>query len=75
MDDTQVLVTGKVRWLDADACRGVITGVAGLSYVFAGEPEAGELDIGQLVSFRDKGRGPVGRIAEGVRAVTELPAG
>ena len=74
MDDTQVLVTGTVRWLDLDACRGVIEGVAGVNYVFAGESDAGELDVGQLVEFRDKGRGPIGRIAVGVRAVSEVAA-
>ena len=75
MDDTQALVTGSVRWFDPAACRGVIKGSAGLSYVFAGESEAGTLDVGQLVEFRDAGRGPVGRIAEGVRAVTEIAPG
>src|SRR5688500_13068075 len=70
MDDTQVLVTGKVRWLDPAASRGVITGVGGVSYVFLGESDAETLDIGQLVTFRDMGRCPIGRVAAGVRPLS-----
>ena len=75
MDDTQLLVSGTVRWFDPAACRGVIKGAAGLSYVFAGESETGDLDVGQLVEFRDMGRGPVGRIAADVRPAGEVMAG
>jgi cold shock CspA family protein len=67
MDDTQALVTGRVRWFDPALRGGVITSVDGSSYVFADEAEAEALDIGQLVTFHDAGRGRIGRIAAGVR--------
>ena len=70
MDDTEVLAIGRVRWFDSAARRGVITGVGGSSYLFDDVDATRTLDVGQVVTFQDMGRGPVGQIAAGVRPVT-----
>jgi hypothetical protein len=81
MDQSDLLVVGKVKWFDGAGQCGAVANISAASYVF--ERRGADLGFppvarGDLVTFTDAGPGPLGRVATNVqpaasRVLSEIP--